>query len=399
MLRYDAIGQDGKGVRGRIRAVSVEDAAVQLRARGLVPVRIVADDGRAAAERHRPAVAASKATLLILRELAVLLRAGLTVPRALAVIARLLPAASRRRVEAVMAGVRGGAPLAEAMAVSAPGLFPAPVRGAIAAGAASGHLVDVLDQLVAGIARDLSLRQRILSILAYPLILLLVMAAALAVILGVVVPRMEPLLTSAGVDLPWLTHLVIGLAHLMRDWGEALAGLAIVALGLTLLALRAPGPRRRLERWLLETRLLLGLPRRMAAARFCHVAGTLLKGGVTLDRALEGAAAAVGNHGFQDRIRRAVPRVRRGERLAAVLGEAGVLPPVVIELAAVGDETASLGPMLHEAATALDAEIGVALDRLATLLPPVLTLLMGMLVAGLMAGVVSGLLAANSVAF
>lgn len=400
-FRYEAADRDGRIKTGQFSAVSRDEAVARLVAQGLTPVRVTAaPGGGAAGASGRQGAAAGRAaapTLAILRELATLIRAGLTVTQALGVVRKLARPRQAVLIGRMLVCVRAGGSLSAAMA-EAPALFPETLRGAVAAGEAGGRLADMLDQLVEWVERDLATRRQVVSMLTYPAILLLVMAGAMAVIFGVVLPRLEPLFAGNGAQLPFATTVVLSIAHLVRDWGEAVA-LALILAGVAfLVALRLPATRAGLDRTALGPRFLFGLPRRIAAAQFSHTLATLVAGGLSLDRALAAATAAVGNTAMRETLRLAMDRVRRGGSLGPALAETGLMPPAVVELAAVGEETGRLGPMLKEAARTLDVEIKNRLDRVATVLPPVITLVLGGLVAGLMAGVVGGLLAANEFA-
>lgn len=398
-FRFEASDRDGRLQTGVLEAGSREEAAERLVMRGLVPVKVVSPrrGGAAAIPAGEGAGAVSAATLSVLREMATLLAAGLTVHQALGVVARLAP---RRRAVAIgrlHGAVRAGRPLSEAMG-EVPALFPATIRGAIAAGEQSGRLAEMLAQLTRWAETDLATRRKVTSMLTYPIVLLFVMAAAMAVIFSVVLPRLEPLFRGAEGGLPFATRLVLDLGRFFRAYGE-ITGVALVGAGVLLLVmLRVPTVRARIDGAMLGPNILFGLPRRIAAARFCHTLSTLLVGGMALDRGLSATMAATANGALRAALATATDKVRRGGRLGPALEETGAMPPAVVELAGVGEETGRLGPMLAEAGRVLDEEISVRLDRVATLLPPLVTLVLGGLVAGLMAGVVGGLLAANDFA-
>lgn len=400
VFRFEAADREGRLSTGVFEAGSRDDAVDRLVSKGLIPVKVLALGvrGGALAERGDGTGApVSAQTLAILRELATLLRAGLTVSQALGVIARLVPGRRAAMIGRVHAAVRAGRPLSEAM-LEAPSLFPRAIRGAAAAGEASGRLPDMLEQLARWVERDLATRRKIAAMLTYPVILFFVMAGAMAVIFSVVLPRLEPLFRGADAQLPMATRIVLALGRFFREQGEG-AGLVLVGAGVVFLALlRLPAVRAAVDAALLRPHALFGLPRRIAAARFSHTLSTLLLGGMSLDRALAATAAATGNGALRAALQGATGAVRRGERLGASIERTGLMPPSVVELASVGEETGRLGEMLAEAGRALDDDIGHRLDRVATILPPLITLVLGGLVAGLMAGVVGGLLAANEFA-
>jgi general secretion pathway protein F len=175
-------------------------------------------------------------------------------------------------------------------------------------------------------------------------------------------------------------------------------GLGVAAAAGLAYAARRPEVRVAFDRWSLRSRLLFNIPMRLHAAQFARNVAMVLGGGMPLNRALETVQGAVGNIHLKQQLSGAIELVRQGKSLKAALQATGALPPIVIEFAALGEETGRLAPMLEEAAGVLDREVQTALDRLSALLLPAVTIVLGLVVAAIMSGVVSGIMAANELA-
>lgn len=157
--------------------------------------------------------------------------------------------------------------------------------------------------------------------------------------------------------------------------------------------------RLRFDRFILTSRLTLALPREFEAALFCRNLQTVLDGGLPLERALGVARDGIANRWFRAQMSDVQKSVGEGLRLSQALSRKDrVLPPLVAEFSAVGEETGRLSAMLREAAELLDHAVQTRLDRLTTLVVPLTTLVMGAIVAGLMSGIVGGILAVNDLA-
>lgn len=399
---YEAVSAQGAATRGVIDAPSRSAAVERLLAQGQTPMEVVehrgGTGGRLGIGGLLPQWGIASDRLSILRELSLLLRAGLSVERALVAMQGLQKSP---RVKAVIGqmldGLRGGEALSAAMGRAGP-LFPETTRKLIAAGEASGRLPEVASRLADAEARTRELSDRVLSALIYPALLVVVMIAVLVMIFTVVLPRLEPLFAQSSGALPWATAILLALSHFFDAFGWWLALALAAALTYALYVLRQPAAQLALDRFMTESRFMLDLPRRYQAAQFCRNLAMLIEGGMTLNRALEGAEAAMSNRYIRSFMSKVTDDVRQGRPLKAALEKSGVFPRLTVEFAAVGEETGRLGPMMNEAADVLDRDVRTQLDRLSALLLPAVTIVLGAIVAAIMAGVVSGILAANDLA-
>lgn len=399
---FEAASRDGAVVRGTIEAASRAAAVERIMALGRTPVRVVEQGvdslhtGEAA--EGRPLWGAAQQRLALLRELSLLLHAGLSVERALVVMQGL---AVKHRTKATIAhlldGLRGGEALSGAMR-RAEGVFPETLRKLVAAGEVSGRLKDVVARLASAYARNKDLADRAISALIYPALLVVVMLAVLTMIFTVVLPRLEPLFAQSGAALPWPAAVLVAISHIFNDYGLWLAALLIVAVFGGLLALRGQGSKFALDRFAITSRVTLDLPRRYEAAQFCRNLAMLIEGGMPLNRALEAAEGGISNRYMRSHLTKVLQDVRQGRPLSWAFDKANVFPRLVVEFAAVGEETGHLAPMLDKAADLLDSEVQIRLDRLSALLLPTVTVALGIVVAAIMSGVVSGILAANEMA-
>jgi general secretion pathway protein F len=336
--------------------------------------------------------------LLFLRELGMLLKAGLPVERALSVLQSLSPNSSHAlRVQQILDKVRGGEALSQTFALI---ISEAPryVARLLAAGEASGKLADVVMRLAAGLARTKALRDKLLLSLTYPAVLAATMAAVLYVVFTSVLPRLTPMFKAAGASLPVATQGLLAVGNFVESYGLLLLGvLTVAAVGITY-AWRQPAQRLLIDRFLMRSRLLLGLPNSYESARFCRNLQTLLGGGLPLDRALAAAHDGVANSWFRIRMAEVRDAVGEGKPLRQAFAQSSALPAIVVEFAAVGEETGRLGAMIGEAADVLDQDVEKRLDRLTGLVLPIATLVMGGLAAAIMVGIVTGVLAVNDLA-
>ena len=374
-FRYRAAAASGRIVRGALSATSEAGAAAALEARGLAPLALEPDGP--GLRWSRP----SRRDLAIaFRSLAALVEAGAPLAGALAATERL---PQHPELRAALAEARRllheGRSLGSALGAS-PDVVPPVCLGVLRAGERAGRLGAALEQVATQLEQDAELASRIRQALAYPLVLAASGVASIAVIALVIVPRFAALLADLGQELPPATRLLLTLSSLTQRFGAGL--LAACGLGLAALVAwrRTPAGRERWDELLLDLPVVGPLRHRLAAARFCRAFGSLLTAGVPLLGALEGGADASGDSALSARLMRARTRIAEGAPVAESLDTERVLPVAPLQLLAVGESSAQLGPMAARAADLAAADAERALRALVSLLEPALVLLFGAIV-------------------
>lgn len=396
-FRYRAVATASGEIRqGSAEATDRDTLVERLRVEGFAVIEV--DELRAAEpKRPRHSPSAIKALPDAIGQLAVLLRAGLTLERALALTAENQrdPALSR-----VMSGLRervkAGLPLARAMA--ADGLFDPTAVALAEAGEAGGDLAGALASLAETMERQAELRRTVNAALFYPAMLLVVALGVILLMMLVVIPQFETLFADLGGDLPPVTALVIGVSRFIREEGEwLLIGLVVLALVANRLLAR-PSVRLALDRRILRLPVVGRLVAEAGTARFARTLSALVDGGVALPTALAIAGRTLGNRHMAASVAPVARQLGEGGGLAGPLAAAGVFPRLAIGFLRTGEETAQLAPMLARLAEVLDREVRATTQRLVGLMTPVITIVLGLLVAGIIAAIMSALLGINDLA-
>ena len=394
-FRFEAADSAGRIEKGLLEADSAAAARAALRARGLVPLE-VGTLAPAAGARRLPRRRFSEGELaLATRQLASLLDAGLPVAQALGAT---VEQAEQRAVREVFAAVRSdvfaGHRLAEALS-QFPREFPEVYRASVAAGEDSGELGGVMERLAGHLEERLALRGKILGAFLYPAIVTLVALAIVVFLMTYVVPQVVEVFQHSRQALPWPTRLLLGLSYLLRAGGVWLALGLVAGIFFFRAWLKRPGRRIVWDRWLLGLPLLGRIVRGVNTARFASTLALLTSAGVPLLRALEAARATLANAVLANAVGEVIEAVREGQALAPALGRAKVFPPVLVHLAASGEATGNLAPLLERAATNLSREAERRALALSTLLEPLLILAMGAVVLGIVLAVLLPIIEIN----
>lgn len=397
--RYRAATATGTLKTGVLEGSSRSDAIERVKRLGLMPIEAVETTSRATEGGVIKVNAALRKGLSnTIGELAVLLNAGLSLDRALAVCVENITKPNLKAVfTRLRNSVRQGHSLSRAMN-ECEGVFPPMAPAMAEAGEASGRLDDSLTRLGEALDRAEALRETIVSSLVYPALLLIIATSVILVMLLFVVPQFEELFSDVGGKLPFMTQVVLAASHALKDYG-LIAFVVLVVAGFALFRwTRRPSIRRIIDRQLLNMPAFGPLIRNAETARFARTLGSLLDGGVPLASALAIARKSLANMHMAEAIDRVTSGLKQGGGLSRPLAATGLFPPMALSFLRTGEETAQLGLMLNRLADVLDRDVRNTIQRLIAIMTPVITVAMGALVAGVIASIMSAILGFNDLA-
>ena len=395
---YRAVARDGKTVDGTLEASGQELALRQLRARGLTLLSLNTDAAGSAVARSRGRAPSRLDVLSMTSELAVLLRAGLPLDRSLKVLIDMAAVPSMGALLAdVLKSVKDGKALSAALEPYSE-LLGRFYLSMVRSGEASGELSAVLDRLVAHLEESRANRERVISALIYPAILLVVALLSIIVMLAFVVPQFESLFNDMGEALPLLTRAVIAGADFVQAWFWLLVIAGAGAVAWLRSWMRSDAGRARWHRRVLRLPLAGNIVFEFDMARFARSLGTVLGNGVPLLRALESAMETVGNVVLREALGALLPAVKSGQRMSVALAETKLFTPMVIQMTRVGEESGALDSMMLELARVFDDHVQAGVKRGLTFLEPLLILTMGAVIAVIIIAILMGILSVNDLA-
>ena len=398
---YKAVTPAGQVIEGEILAVNRAEVIDLLHAEGSLFIRAFeASEGPLArlafARLFRRRGPSPADIVVITQELAMLLRAGLPIDRALGVIGDLTESGGKRNfINRVLESVRSGASLADALEPHKQAL-PSFYIGMLRAGEAAGNLDTVLARLAEVLTRAQALKESVRTAMYYPVIVLVVAAVSIVILLTAVVPEFQPIFESAGAALPVSTKLIIAAGNGMQHYWWALV-LGAIALAAALgYSYRNPAGRLYWDALVLRLPLLGDVVTKLEVARFTRTLGTLLDGGVVALSAISIAAKTLTNRIIAQRVADVAGRLKKGEGLARPLQSARVFPRLAVQLIQVGEEAGELDTMLLHVADIYDEEVKRSVQRLLALLVPAVTIGLGLLVAAIVGSMLTAILGAYS---
>ncbi len=379
VFSYRATTVQGAIIEGVIEAADEQSAVERLKNTGYIPLRIAAPR----AERgKRFSLRSSRSDLLTFTtELSALLGAGLPLDRSLNILADISESREMKNVvQSVLKSIREGSSFSDALQKH-PTIFPRLYVNMIRAGEAGGVLDVVLDKLNEFLESSKALKDHIVSVMIYPVILILTSGLSIAVLLTYVLPKFSVIFAELGGALPVPTQILLAFSNALRTyWWIVLA--AMVALWVLLNNYKkTDSGRYNWDRF--KLRMMGDVIRKLETARFCRTLGTLLKSGVPLLQALNNAKDTISNQVIASSIDAVSAGAKEGKGIAAPLAGTGVFPPLALSMIKVGEETGQLDTMLLKVAMTYEKSLNVAIKRFVSLLEPVMILTMGLIIAAI----------------
>jgi general secretion pathway protein F len=315
------------------------------------------------------------------RQFATLLKSGTPLTESMRV---LIEQTTGRRFEAVLRDVRervtGGETLAEAFA-NHPSVFNDLYVNMVRAGEASGRLDEVLVRIGEYLQRQARMRNKVMSALMYPIIMVCVGSMVVVVLMNFVVPKILRLITSKAGILPLPTRILKATSDFFTNYWLLLL-LAVVGFVLLLGAVRRTEKGKYfLDKLKLRFPVLGDLFRKQAISRFAVTLSTLLRSGLPVLEGLKIVQNVVDNSVLSETVGMIHDRIVEGADIASPLQKSKMFPPVVGHMIAIGEQSGQLEGILTQLAESYDDEVDVATQRMTAILEPVLIVGIAIVVA------------------
>lgn len=395
MATFDYTGRTtaGAAIRGRLEAASTAGVVAELTGKGIVPIEIVAAraggfEALAGLQRwwHERSITLND-VIMFCRQMSTLIRAGVPITRGLRGLAETMRNPEFRRVLSGVADeIERGHELAGILQRH-PRIFSNLFVAVVHIGESSGRLEDAFERLHGYLSLEEETRRRVKSALRYPVMVLVAIAIAMAVINVFVIPPFAKLFESFGSDLPLPTRVLMATSRLSADyWHVGLIGIAAIAYAIRRWATTETG-RLAWHRWQLRLPRFGDILERALLARFCRTLAITLGAGLPVTQCLSIAARAVDNEYVARRIGEMRADIESGETLTAAAHSSRLFTPLVMQMLAVGEETGAVETTLSEVASYYEREVDFDLKRIGDAIEPVMIVIVGILVLGLALGV------------
>jgi type IV pilus assembly protein PilC len=385
---YKVRDRQGKLVEGALEADNAQLVVAKLREMGYVPLDIKQKNAKSSLSRDVSIPGLTnrvklKDVAVFSRQFATMINSGLSLLRALHILAEqtenkaLANVASQVRID-----VEKGSSLSAALARH-PKVFNRLYVSMVRAGETGGVLDSVLLRLATTIEKQVELRRKVKSAMTYPAVVAVLVLCIVTAMLLFIIPMFEDLYVQLGGTLPAPTQVLINLSKFARKFWFLIFGVEIGAVVAFRKWIATDEGRKRWDAIKLRVPVFGGLVRKTALARFSRTLSALVRSGVPILESLDIVADTCGNHVVSTAVLDTQAAVKQGEPLARPLEQHPVIPPMVVQMMAVGEETGALDEMLDKIADFYDQEVEATVDALTSLIEPLLIVVMGVCVGGM----------------
>lgn len=370
-FHYTALDSSGQKRKGTIRGQNEQDAFRKVTAAGLTPL-----DLKEVKERQ-PLFAYQRVTLTdvvgLTRELAVLVEARIPLDRGLVSIAEHEPKQQLASMVRDIAGqIESGHPITQALEKYR-GTFGDVYISTIRAAEKSGNLRAVMHHLAELLERQMETRKQVRRAMAYPTIVLAVVAVAVTIIVGFVVPKFAATFEGQGAQLPVATRIVQGIGLTVQHYWYAYAGVLVAGCATLSYMWRDAKGRPSLELAILRVPYVSKIVASVTTARFARVLGISLSSGLDVTEALELAGKSTGRPVFASECAAMSARLRQGDRLADVLQDTRYLPAFARRMLGAGKDASEVAGACDIVSRHYDRESSDLTKNINTIVEPMMT--------------------------
>jgi type IV pilus assembly protein PilC len=388
---YVAADKSGKKIEGKMVATNEGELRMVLRGQGLRPVKIkrpsVAEldlnafigEFLGTADRVPP-----ETIMNFIKQLHVMINSGVPLVQALELF---LDQESNLMMKKILLNtqekVKSGTFLWEAFSVY-PNIFEKVFISLIRAGEGSGTLDTMLMRCGKYMENNYRMKKMIKSSMMYPVIVLVVSLGVILLMLGLVIPKFEEMITSSGGELPLPTRMVLDLSHFVTSNALAIAAFLSISGYLVHLYAKSAEGRVVLQRLMLSVPMFGDLIQKSGVARFARTMSTLISSGVPMVDSLEISKNASDHVAFEDAIGQMKKEIELGSTVSTAMFKQKLFPKMATQMISVGENTGSIDKMLERVADFYEEEVSNTIQGMMKLIEPLMLVVLGAIVGGLL---------------
>ena len=403
---YKATDKSGKFIEGDIDAPDYQAAIEQIRQLNYFPVKVAEGKNTsklsAGLKISLPSfgsTVSNKDLMTITQQLATLVDSGLTLDDGLSTLVKL---AETEKIRFILSDIRkrvhAGTSFADALAEH-PDVFSKLYINMVRAGEAGGMIGEALSRLETFLEKSVTLKSNIRSAMVYPIILFMVGASAVVILITFVVPQFAKLFEDMGAALPLPTQILMSISALIIKYWPALLLTILVGAGAFKFQIKTNKGRLWWDGLLLKLPLIGSLIRKIEVSRFSLTMATLLKSGVPVLQAMGIVQSILINQVISDAVGNLRQSLKRGKGLSGPLQEAGVFPPMAVQMITVGEASGSLDSMLTRVSHTYDKEVEQAIKQLISMIEPVMILFIALVIGFIVISMLLAIIGANDIVF
>lgn len=322
----------------------------------------------------------TKDKVIMARQLATMVNAGVPIVSALNTLQKQTESQKLKGVlDEVAKRVEGGAALSDALGEHEK-VFGLVFINMVKAGEAGGILDQILERVALQAEKDAEIKSRVRGAMIYPGIITTITFIAFMFLMTVIVPKLEAVFDQFGSDLPTNTKIMLAISGFIQDFWWLIIILIIGGIIGFIRSLRVPRVKRVFDRIILKAPVVGKVILKVNVARFARTFSSLTSAGVSVLDSLDVTQQSISNYVIKDGLKEAAKLVKNGQPVSAAIAEIKVLPPILTQMAAVGEETGEMEKVMTKIADFYEKEVDRVISNLTSVIEPLLIIILGTMV-------------------
>jgi type IV pilus assembly protein PilC len=380
IYKYRAVSESGQIQEGYHEASSESDVLIMLKTNNYYPMSIEEDKGTGFKKEIFTKKITKKDIAVFCRQFYTMINAGISIINCLDILEKQIENKRlKKSVYVVYEDVQKGMTLSEAMAKHE-NIFPALLINMVEAGEVSGNLDVLMERMAIHYEKENNIENKVKNALVYPIVLSIVAIAVVVFLLTVVMPTFIGMFESSGSLLPGPTRVILTISNLLKEyWYLFLVVVILIVTGIISFRKTESGR-------VLVDNLKIKIPGvkkmsiKIITSRFTRTLSTLLSSGIPLLQGLDVVSKVVGNEVVSNKLNQAREDIRKGIPMSRTIKDIGLFPPMVDSMIKIGEESGALDDILYKTADFYDEEVETSLQKMTTLLEPILIIFMALII-------------------
>ncbi len=380
IYKYKAISQRGESIEGFFEGNDEADVLAMLKGNNYLPISIEKDSGTVTEVHIFSAKVGKKDLAVFCRQFYTMLNAGIGIVKCMEILEKQTENKSLiKALETLGENVQKGFALSESMKKHTK-VFPPLLINMVEAGEVSGNLDTIMERMAIHFEKENKLENKIKSAFMYPAVLSVVTVAVVIFMLVGVMPTFVGMFEASGQTLPQLTLLLLNISNWMTKYWYIFIFFSIIITVGSMMFMKSAEGRRFFDSLKITVPIVKNTNIKIITSRFTRTLSTLMDSGIPLLQAMDVVSRVVGNTVVLDKLTVASENVRKGIPLSKAIHDMKVFPPMVDSMIKIGEESGTLDDILNKTADFYDEEVETALQRMTTLMEPILIVVMALLI-------------------
>ena len=373
---YKAKNSRGEIAKGTFDAASKNAAQATLREKNLFVLEISGTKKKLSEKYFKKSIPI-KDKIIFTEQLGIMIKSGISIIDGLHALEEETENKNFSLViQNIISDIEGGTPFSEALEKH-PEAFSEIYVNMVKSGEQSGKSDVVLLRLASQLEKEYELKRKIRGALAYPLFVLITLVAVLVLVVTFVIPQLKLIFDDAGVSLPLLTRILIGLSVFLKEDGLFVLGALILITVAGIRFHKTESGRRIFDTMILKIPVFGLLLKKSYMAHFTRTFASLVAAGLPLMDVFKVAGGTTGNILYEKEIEQMATKIKAGQPISTTLKKSELMPKMVGQLAAVGEKTGNIDEVFDTLADFFDRDVDNITTNLSTLLEPMLMVVMG----------------------